>query len=243
VCLYLFDYNQWKVFHIVCGQQSDVNLLLTMNNNLIIHMFASDRDSERAADIQDYQRTCSEFIIEISGDYKNWVDKYDLSQEEARSRKTAIENVVKTTNEWIINYSDTIKKVDISMNDGINKMAEFTAGYPFKFEIFVNQLKRYTFHQLGKLKVNVKATPNAGRLTRIGNYHKDQLFLLNSSCQVDIIVSQDITRAVDVLDDYIIFDATQCHTNDLISFTIVVEEVTNNSVLERRGYSTIVMLR
>src|SRR5215204_7424196 len=105
---HLFDYNQWKVFHIVCGQQSDVNLLLTMNNNLIIHMFASDRDSERAADIQDYQRTCSEFIIEISGDYKNWVDKYDLSQEEARSRKTAIENVVKTTNEWIINYSDTI---------------------------------------------------------------------------------------------------------------------------------------
>jgi hypothetical protein len=48
---------------------------------------------------------------------------------------------------------------------------------------------------------------------------------------------------VSVLDDYLILDATQCHTNDLISFTIVVEEVTNNSVLERRGYSTIVMLR
>ena len=206
-------------------------------------MFASDRDSERATDIQDYQRTCSEFITEISSDYKNWVDKYNLRQEEARSRKSAIENVVKTTNEWIISYSDTIKKVDISMNDGINKMAEFTAGYPFKFEIFVNQLKRYIFHQLGKLKVNVKATPNAGCLARIGNYHKDQLFLLNSSCQVDIIVSQDIRRAVDVLDDYIIFDTTQCQANDLISFTIVVEEVTNNSVLERRGYSTIVMIR
>ncbi len=206
-------------------------------------MFASDGDSERATSIQDYQRTCSEFITDISNDYKNWVDKYDLSQEEAKSRRAAIENVVKTTNEWIMNYSDTIKKVDISMNDGINKMAEFTAGYPFKFEIFVNQLKRYTFHKIGKLKVNVKATPNAGRLARIGNYHKDQLFLLNSSCQVEAIVSQDTTRAVDVLDDYLIFDATQCRTNDLISFTIVVEEITNNSVFERRGYSTIVMLR
>src|SRR5918994_5991435 len=171
-------------------------------------MFASDKDSERATDIEDYQRTCSEFIIDISSDYKNWVDKYDLNRDEIMSRKAAIASVVEMTNEWIMRYSDTIKKVDISMNDGINKMAEFTAGYPFKYEIFVNQLKRYTFHQLGKLKVNVKATPNAGRLTRIGNYHKDQLFLLNSSCQVDIIVSQDITRAVDVLDDYIIFDAT-----------------------------------
>jgi hypothetical protein len=206
-------------------------------------MFASDTDSERATDIRDYQRTCSEFIVDISSDYKNWVDKYDLNTEEAISRKAAIENVVETTNRWITNYSDTIKKVDIAMNDGINKMAEFTAGYPFKFEILVNQSNRYTYNHVGKLKVNVKATPKAGRLARIGNYHKDQLFLLNSSCQVDFVVSEDITRAVDVLDDFVIFDATQCQKNDLISFTIVVEETSEGSVLERRGYSTIVMLR
>ncbi|MGC2483622.1 MAG: hypothetical protein WA398_07660, partial [Nitrososphaeraceae archaeon] len=74
------------------------------------------------------------------------------------------------------------------------------------------------------------------------NYHKDQLFLLNSSCQVNFVVSEDIARAVDVLDDFVILDATQCLKNDLISFTIVVEEISNESVLERRGYSTIVML-
>ena len=206
-------------------------------------MFASDKDSERATDIEDYQRTCSEFIIDISSDYKNWVDKYDLNRDEIMSRKAAIDSVVEMTNEWITRYSDTIKKVDISMNDGINKMAEFTAGYPFRYEILINQLKRYAYHQVGKLKVNVKATPKAGRLARIGTYHNDQLILLNSSCHIDFIMSEDSTRAVDVLDDYLILDATQCQKNDLISFTIVVEEITNNSVMERRGYSTIVMLK
>ena len=206
-------------------------------------MFASDKDSERATDIEDYQRTCSEFIIDISSDYKNWVDKYDLNRDEIISRKASIESVVEMTKEWITRYSDTIKKVDISMNDGINKMAEFTAGYPFRYEILINQLKRYAYHQVGKLKVNVKATPKAGRLARIGTYHNDQLILLNSSCHSDFIISEDSTRAVDVLDDYLILDATQCQKNDLISFTIVVEEITNNSVMERRGYSTIVMLK
>jgi hypothetical protein len=206
-------------------------------------MFASDKDSERATDIQDYQRTCSEFIIEISGDYKEWVDKYNLSPEEATSRKASIAKVVETTNEWITNYADTIKKVDITMNDGINKMAEYTASYPFKLEVLVNQSTRYTYHQVGKIKANVKASPKPGRLVRIGNYHKDQLFLLNSSCQIDFMVSKDIARAVDVLDDFVVFNATQCKTNDLISFTIVVEEISNESVFERRGYSTIVMLR
>jgi hypothetical protein len=206
-------------------------------------MFASDKDSERATDIEDYQRTCSEFIIDISSDYKNWVDKYDLNRDEIMSRKAAIDSVVEMTNEWITRYSDTIKKVDISMNDGINKMAELTAGYPFKYEILVNQLKRYTYHQVGKLKVNVKATPKAGRLARIGTYHNDQLILLNSSCHIDFVMSEDSKRAVDVLDDYLILDATQCQKNDLISFTIVVEEISNNSVMERRGYSTIVMLK
>jgi hypothetical protein len=57
------------------------------------------------------------------------------------------------------------------------------------------------------------------------------------------MISKDIARAVDVLDDFVIFDATQCQKNDLISFTIVVEEISNESVLDRRGYSTIVMLR
>ena len=50
------------------------------------------------------------------------------------------------TNEFIFKYGDTIKKIDIIMNDGINKMAETTAGYPFKYDIFVNNASRYIIH-------------------------------------------------------------------------------------------------
>ena len=205
-------------------------------------MFATDRDSERATSVEDYRMTCSEFIIDISNDYKSWVDRYDLDPREASSRKAAIDSVVQTTNKWITDYSDSIKKVDISMNDGINKMAEFTAGYPFKLDVLLNQSTRYTKHEIGRLKVNVKATPNPGSLARIGNYNKDELFLLRSSCQVNYIVSEYSLKDVDVLDDYLILDATGCQKTDLISFTVTVEQITNNSVSERRGYSTIVLL-
>ena len=37
-------------------------------------MFASDADSERATSIEDYQNTCSNFIIDLSKDYKDWID-------------------------------------------------------------------------------------------------------------------------------------------------------------------------
>ena len=101
-------------------------------------MFATDSSSERATSIEDYQYTCTEFITDISRDYKDWVDRYQLSNEESTKRKESIDNVVTTTNNWIRNFCNTIKKVDIVMNDGINKMAESTAGYPFHFEVSIN---------------------------------------------------------------------------------------------------------
>src|ERR1051325_12154422 len=97
-------------------------------------MFASDTGSDRATSIEDYQNTCAEFITDISKDYRDGVDRYQLPEAENKSRKTTIDNIVKTTNDWIFRYADTIKKVDIIMNDGVSKMAENTAGYPFKFE-------------------------------------------------------------------------------------------------------------
>src|ERR671919_3217391 len=119
-------------------------------------MFASDTDSDRASSIEDYQNTCTEFINDISRDYKDWVDRYQLSQEESKTRKAAIDNVVRPTNEWIIKYGNTIKKVDIIMNDGVNKMAENTAGYPFQLEVLVNSMRRFTIHPLGEIEINIK---------------------------------------------------------------------------------------
>jgi hypothetical protein len=205
-------------------------------------MFASDTDSERASSIEDYQNTCTEFISDISRDYKDWVDRYQLPQEENKTRKVAIDNIVRTTNEWIVKYGNDIKKVDIIMNDGVSKMAENTAGYPFKFEVFINNMIRYTLHPIGRIKVNIKAIPREGKLIRVSNYRKDQLLLINSISTLNFSINNESLKCADILDDYVVIDASECKKYDLISMTLVVEEIKGEYATESRGYSTLILL-
>jgi hypothetical protein len=205
-------------------------------------MFATDSSSERATSIEDYQNTCTEFITQISGDYMDWIERYQLGEQETARRKASISNIVETTNNWIMKYGTNIKKVDLIMNDGVNKMAENTAGYPFQFDIFVNKLSRYTIHPVGKVRVNIKATPRPGRLVRIGNYQKDQLLLINCSSPVSFSISKESMKGADILDDYIMINANNSHMHDLISLTPVVEEVEGDYVTESRGYTTIILI-
>jgi hypothetical protein len=205
-------------------------------------MFATDSSSERATSIEDYQNTCTEFITDISHDYMDWIERYQLGEEETARRKATINHIVKTTNDWMVKYGTTIKKVDIVMNDGVNKMAENTAGYPFQLDVLVNRMRRFTFHPVGEVGVNIKATPRHGRLARIGNYQKDQLLLINTSSPVRFSISKESMKGADILDDYIIIDANNCHSGDLISLTPVVEEVEGDYVTESRGYTTIILL-
>jgi hypothetical protein len=205
-------------------------------------MFASDGGSERATSIEDYQNACCEFIIDISKDYRDWVDRYQLGDEETARRKAVINGIVKSTNDWIRRFGTDIKKVDIIMNDGVNKMAENTAGYPFKFDVFVNRASRYTMAPVGEVRVNLKVMPRPGRVVRVGNYQKDQLLLVNASSPVEISVSKESTKGVDILDDYIVIDAKSCKKHDVISMTVVVEEINGDYVAESRGYSTLVLL-
>jgi ribosomal protein S11 len=207
-------------------------------------MFATDSASERATSIEDYQNTCTEFITDISRDYMEWIERYQLDEQETARRKATINHIVKTTNDWIVKYGTTIKKVDIVMNDGVNKMAENTAGYPFQFDILVNSMRRFTTHPVGEVRVNIKATPRQGRLARIGNYQKNQLLLINSSSTspVSFSISKESMKGADILDDYIIIDANNCQSHDLISLTPVVEEVDGEHVAESRGYTTIILL-
>ena len=205
-------------------------------------MFAADTGSERATSIEDYQNTCTEFITDISRDYMDWVDRYQLGEQETARRKAVIRSIVKTTNDWIVKYGNTIKKVDIVMNDGVNKMAENTAGYPFEFDIYVNKMTHYITHPVGEIKMNIRAMPRPGRLARVGNYQKDQLLLVSASSPVNFSLSMESMKSADVLDDYIIVDAKNCQERDLISLTAVVEEVEGDYVAESRGYSTIILL-
>ena len=209
---------------------------------MLSNMFASDSGSERATSIEDYQNTCTEFITDISDDYMDWIERYQLGEEETARRKATINHIVKTTNDWIVKYGTTIKKIDIVMNDGVNKMAQNTAGYPFQFDVLVNKMERFTIHPIGEVRVNIKATPRSGRLARIGNYQKDQLLLINSSSPVKFSISKESMKAADVLDDYIIIDANNCQRHDLISLTPVVEEIESEYVTESRGYTTIILL-
>ncbi|RPJ32649.1 MAG: hypothetical protein EHM25_00435 [Nitrosopumilales archaeon] len=205
-------------------------------------MFATDSSSERATSIEDYQYTCTEFITDISRDYKDWVDRYQLSNEESSKRKESIDIVVTTTNNWIRNFCNTIKKVDIVMNDGINKMAENTAGYPFHFEVSVNSVKRYATHSQGTVALKVNAIPQEGRMVRLGKYSKNELFLISSSSPVSPTVSEESMNTVDILDDYITLDASSCEKGSIVSITIIVEEVRDDYVSESRGYSTVIMI-
>jgi hypothetical protein len=206
-------------------------------------MFAADSGSERATSIEDYQNTCSEFITDISRDYMDWIERYQLGEQETARRKGIINQIVKTTNDWIVKYGTTIKKVDIVMNDGVNKMAENTAGYPFQFDVLVNRMRRFTSHPVGQIRVNIKATPRPGRLAQIGNYQKNQLLLINSSSPVSFSISKESMKGADILDDYILIDANNCQSHDLISLTSVVEEVEKGDfVTESRGYTTIILL-
>ncbi|MDQ3847492.1 MAG: hypothetical protein M3261_00880 [Thermoproteota archaeon] len=205
-------------------------------------MFATDSASERASSIEDYQNTCTEFIIDISHDYMDWINRYQLGERETARRKSIINDIVRTTNEWIVQHGTTIKKVDIIMNDGVNKMGEITAGYPFDLRVLVRGVTRFTIHPVGEIKVNIKSTPRSGRLVRIGKYQKDQLLLINSSAPVTFSISKESMKGADILDDYIIIDANQCHKHDLVSLTSVVEEVEGDHVTESRGYTTMILL-
>jgi hypothetical protein len=61
---------------------------------------------------------------------------------------------------------------------------------------------------------------------------------------VNFAVSKDSLEAADVLDDYVIIDSTDCQRSDLLSVTIVAQEINKqgNAILESRGYSTLILL-
>jgi hypothetical protein len=192
--------------------------------------------------VKNYQYTCSEFIKDLSLDYLNWVDRYNLPPEESKIRKLKINNIVIKSSHIIYKFGDTIKKIDIIMNDGISKMAEYTAGYPFQFSILVNNLTSYTYSPRGEIRLNIKAIPNFGKEVRIGSYDKENLMLLNSSSPVTYSFNKSSLESADILDDYIIIDAKNCLKNEILSATVIVEEIKDNIVFEKRGFSTLILV-
>ena len=199
-----------------------------------------DEGSERASSVEDYKVTCIQFIKDISGDYLAWVDYYKLPEEEDKKRRTQILAIVERTNEWISKIATTIKGVDVVMNDGIQKMAENTAGYPFQVGVFVNNLSGYTIAKPGIVEINVKAIGREGFKVRLGWHQKDKRFLINATNPVIIDESNISEGDFDFLDLHLKMDAQKCQPRDIISFTIVVTETKDGQEHERRGLTTII---
>jgi hypothetical protein len=59
---------------------------------------------------------------------------------------------------------------------------------------------------------------------------------------VNYSVNKSSLESADILDDYIIIDGKNCVKNDIISTTVIVEEVKDGFVSEKRGLSTLVLI-
>ena len=199
-----------------------------------------DEASERANSVDDYKVTCIAFIEDISKDYLAWVDRYQLQPDEDKKRRDRIAAVITKSNEWIAKVSQTIKGVDVAMNDGIQKMAESTAGQPFQLGVFVNKQSGYTSSKPGIIEFNVKAVGRNGRKTKIIEHYKGQQFRVESTAKVFIDETRIPQGEYDLMDVTMYLDATAAKQRDLISFTITVAELENGYEAEKRGVSTII---
>jgi hypothetical protein len=199
-----------------------------------------DESSERASSVDDYKVTCINFIEDISKDYLAWVDRYQLPPDEDKKRRERIAAVVQRTNEWIAKIAQTIKGVDIVMNDGIQKMAESTAGQPFQLGVFVNKQAGYTSSKPGMIDVNVKAVGRNGRRIKLIEHYKGQQFRIESTTKAFFDETALPQEEFEMMDIHLSLDATGAQQRDLISFTISVAEIENGVETEKRGVSTII---
>jgi len=198
--------------------------------------------AERASTVEDYKVTCMQFIKDISEDYKAWVDYYKLPEEEDKKRRAGIDSTIERTNEWIAKVAQTIQGVDVVMNDGIQKMAESTAGKPFQIGVFVNGKSSYTMAKPGIIDVNVKASGRNGRKTKLGFHFKDDRFRIESTCKAYLDETNLPSEEFDLMDFHLKLNAEKAKQRDVISFTVTVCETEDGAETERRGVSTIIHL-
>lgn len=201
-----------------------------------------DEASLRTDNVNDYRVTCIDFIKDISNDYYAWVDYYKLPEDEDKRRRTGIKATVERTNEWIAKVAQTIKAVDVVMNDGIQKMAESTAGKPFQIGVFVNGKSSYTLAKPEVIDVNVKATGRKGRKTKLGFHFKSDRFRIESTCEAFLDEANLPDQEFELMDIHLKLHAENAKQRDVISFTVTVCEMENDVELDRRGLTTVVHL-
>ena len=199
-------------------------------------------ESERTDNPDEYKRTCIDFIEDISHDYEAWVDYYKLPEDEDKRRRAGIHATITRTNEWLAKVAQSIKAVDVIMNDGIQKMAESTAGKPLEIGVFVNKKSGYTETKPGIIDVVVKGHPRKNRKMKLGYHFKDDRFRLESTCGAYLEENNLPDTESDELDINLKLNAENAKPRDVISFTVTISEIENDVEIDRRGVSTVVHL-
>jgi len=128
------------------------------------------------------------------------------------------------------------------MNDGIQKMAESTAGKPLEIGVFINHKSSYTETKPGIIDVIVKASGRKGRKTKLGFHFKDDRFRIESTCGAYFDETNLPTEELEMMDIHLKLHAENAKQRDVISFTVTVSEVENDVEFDRRGVTTIVHL-
>ena len=199
-----------------------------------------DDASLRTDNVNDYKVTCIDFIKDIANDYFAWVDYYQLAEEEDKRRRVGINTTIERTNEWIAKVAQTIKAVDVVMNDGIQKMAESTAGKPFQIGVFVNGTSSYAMTKPGIIDVNIKAAGRKGRKTKLGFHFKNDRFRIESTCNAYLDETNLPDKEFELMDFNLKLHIENAKQRDVISFTVTVSEMENDVELDRRGLTSIV---
>jgi hypothetical protein len=128
------------------------------------------------------------------------------------------------------------------MNDGIQKMAESTAGKPLEIGVFLNNKSSYTETKPGIIDVVVKASGRKGRKMKLGFHFKDDRFRIESTCGAYFDETNLPTEELEMLDIHLKLYAENAKPRDVISFTVTIIEVENDVEFDKRGVSTIVHL-
>ncbi|MCY4253070.1 MAG: hypothetical protein OXU86_06080 [Thaumarchaeota archaeon] len=198
-----------------------------------------DEYSERASSLEDYKVTCIRFVRDISVDYIAWVDRYALPAEEDARRREGITSVVGRADEWISRVARSIRGVDVVMNDAIQKMAEATAGRPFPIDVTVGGVRAYTRARPGPVEVRLRASGRGARSAALGRHSRDERFRLESTFPASI-AEGGLDGSPDASDLALLLDASGASRDDVVSFTVVVQETEAGEETDRRGVSTIV---
>ena len=199
-----------------------------------------DENQERAPNVDSYRITCIDFIEDISGSYLEWVDYYKLPKDEDTKRRNEIASIIERTNTWLAKIPQSIKAVDVVMNDGIQKMAEATAGKPFQIGVFVNQKSDYTMAKPGIINVNVKASGREGIKTKLGFHHQSERFRIETTGKAFFDETNMPEDEFDLMDINLKLNAQECKQRDVISFTVIVSEMKDGIEFDRRGLSTVI---